>query len=168
MFNVFKANREISKPKTEFKDESTVNKTQSIFQRIEEYSKKIEQGASNPTVLPNNDPNLDQEKPKPNNKLGIIIGIISFIILMLASFIPEIMENEQNLLVCESLEGDITIYYDEETLIRYTANGIIYNLEDQRIIAEDIGVENYIYAFIEWFNENTSGNCIIIERVIDE
>ena len=59
-------------------------------------------------------------------------------------------------LVCKSKEGNITIMYNDNTITGYTAVGITYDLDGQKEIAKQIGVEEYIKA---WFSENMTGTC---------
>ncbi len=46
--------------------------------------------------------------------------------------------------------------YNDNTITGYTAVGITYDLDGQKEIAKQIGVEEYIKA---WFSENMTGTC---------
>ena len=115
----------------------------------------------NQNPMPNNN-QLTQTKNNSNKLILIIVGIIAvcFIgIIGLLVFIAVNTFSSSDKLVCKSTEGSITISYDENTIIGYTASGISYDLEGQKKIAEQIGVSEYIEEFDKWFQKNTSGSC---------
>ena len=87
--------------------------------------------------------------------LGAIVLII--IIAVVVAFVFVWTTSEK--LVCKSKEGDITILYNDKTITGYRAYNITYDFEEQRKIAEDIGIEEYIEEFKGWFETNTSGTC---------
>ena len=78
-----------------------------------------------------------------------VIGIIVFVVVSLTS----------KKMKCTSPEGSITIMYNDKTVTGYTAKGLTYDLDEQRKIAEQIGVEAYLDAFDTWFRTNTTGTC---------
>lgn len=103
------------------------------------------------------------QKPK-NNKLIKILAIIGgvvvgFIILFVVIFSITSASSEK--LVCKSEEGNITIMYNEKGIIGYTATGMSYDLDDQKEVAKEIGMDSYITEFDDWFKSNTSGYCTI-------
>lgn len=105
------------------------------------------------------------EKPKKKfPKIGLIIlGIIvAFIILIVVIF--SIVSSNSNKLICKSNEGNITIMYNDTTITGYTAVGISYDMEQQKTIANQIGINSYIQQFNSWFETNTSGTCTIQEK----
>ena len=86
-------------------------------------------------------------------------------------FIPYIMLNKKvsgnkssmatSKLVCKSTEGNITISYNETEIVGYVASGgLSYDLEQQKAIARQIGVNSYISQFKTWFSTNTTGYCV--------
>ena len=62
-------------------------------------------------------------------------------------------------LVCKSPEGSITITYNDDTLIGYTASGITFDLDGQREVSDILGTDGYADSFTDWFTSNTSGDC---------
>ena len=62
-------------------------------------------------------------------------------------------------LVCKAPEGSITISYNDDTLIGYTANGITFDLDGQKDVAAVLGTDGYADSFTEWFTTNTTGSC---------
>lgn len=66
-------------------------------------------------------------------------------------------------LVCDADEGNITLYYDEDSVNGYSANGFNYDMEEQNEYVTNIGMESYILEFTAWFEENTTGTCIVEE-----
>lgn len=85
---------------------------------------------------------------------GIVVGLV---VLGVAIF--AITSATSSKLVCESAEGKITIMYNEKTLTGYKASKMTYDLDAQKALAEQIGVEAYLTEFSEWFSENTTGTC---------
>ena len=85
---------------------------------------------------------------------GIVVGVIVLVALLLL-----FVFNTSEKLVCESPEGDITIYYTEKELTGYKTNGMSYDLDGQKKYADEIGVENYLEEFKVWFSTNTTGSC---------
>ena len=108
--------------------------------------------------------------PKKTNKtkkvLSIIGGIVAALITaFIVIFIVASINSEK--LVCKSNEGNITIMYNKNGLIGYTAKGIIYDYDTQKQIAKQIGVKEYITEFNEWFVSNTTGSCTINGKKVE-
>jgi len=92
-------------------------------------------------------------------KILMIVGGITLGIIALVVVIFMVMSINSKKLVCKSNKGNITLMYNDKTIKGYVANGITYNLDEQKLIAEQIGVENYIEEFSSWFSNNTDGTC---------
>lgn len=90
--------------------------------------------------------------------LTIIGGIVLFIIIFCV-IIFEIISMTSEKLVCKSNEGNITIMYNSDTITGYKSVNITYDLDGQKEIAKQIGIEEYIKEFKEWFSSNTTGSC---------
>ena len=111
--------------------------------------------------------NYNQTVKKSRNpivKILAIIGgiVVGFILLVVVMFLW--VSSDSNKLVCKSSEGNITILYDDTTISGYTALGVSYDMNQQRAIANQIGIEKYISEFITWFETNTTGSCSIEEK----
>lgn len=85
---------------------------------------------------------------------GIFLGIIALVIIIFS-----IISATSSKLICKSDEGNITIMYNDKTITGYKANGISYNLDEQKGVAEQIGVDSYLDEFSTWFQNNTTGTC---------
>ena len=85
---------------------------------------------------------------------GIALGVI---VLIVAIFL--LVSATSDKLICKSEEGNITIMYNDTTITGYTANGITYDFEGQKALAEDMGTETYMEEFMVWFSSNTTGSC---------
>jgi len=92
-------------------------------------------------------------------KVLMIIGgiVLGFAVLFIVIF--AITSATSNKLVCKSDEGNITIMYNDKTITGYTANGISYDMDGQKKVAEQIGIDSYITQFKQWFSTNTTGSC---------
>lgn len=104
--------------------------------------------------------------PKKKSVLPIILIILGVFLLfiigivVLSIFVFKGITSTSNRLVCESNEGNITIYYTEKTITGYTANGgITYDFDTQKKLADQRGGEAYADEFTKWFENNTSGTC---------
>ena len=107
---------------------------------------------------------LKQPAKRKRNYLIIILAtiggiILSFIILFIAIF--SITSANSNKLICNSSNGKITIMYNTKTITGYTASGMSFNLDSEKEHAKEIGIDNYIQEFSNWFKNNTGGNCTI-------
>ena len=87
--------------------------------------------------------------------VGILVGIFVLFIVVFS-----ITSATSKKLVCKSDKGNITIMYDDKKIKGYSANGMSYDLDEQKKVAEKIGIDAYIEEFKTWFNNNTSGNCV--------
>lgn len=92
-------------------------------------------------------------------KVLIIIGSIVLGFIVLGVVIFSVISSTSNKLICKSNEGNITIMYTDKTLTGYKAVGISYNLDEQKKLAEQIGVDSYLDEFSTWFQNNTTGTC---------
>ena len=112
--------------------------------------------------IQNND--IPKKKKKIPVKLLAIIGMIIIGIIILIVILVSKMSPNSNKLICEAKEGNITIMYDENGIIGYKSRGILYNLEAQQKYAKEIGIDSYLKVFSKWYEEHTSGECIIFNK----
>ena len=100
---------------------------------------------------------------KTNNnvlKIVLIIGAIFGGLIILAVSLILFTSMSSKKLVCTSNVGDITLMYNDKVINGYTASGISYDLDGQKIIAKEIGIDEYLNQFTYWFRTNTNGTCI--------
>ena len=123
------------------------------------------ESAQFPSQQNNSTTNLNHQKKKTNiiKILAIIGGIILGIIIIIAIFITIVFTNH-NKFVCESSIGDITLTYNNKEITGYIGNGISYDLDEQQQISKQIGVQNYLDKFNEWFKANTGGSCSVKKK----
>ncbi len=93
------------------------------------------------------------------NILMVIGGIVLFLIVLVVIIILVVSLTSKKM-VCKSSEGNITLNYNNKTIVGYVATGSIsYNLSGQKAYAEKVGIDTYLDEFAAWFKENTSGTC---------
>lgn len=92
-------------------------------------------------------------------KVLMIIGGIVVAIVVLFVVIFAVTSATSKKLKCKSNEGNITLMYNDKTITGYTASNISYDLDGQKKLANEIGIDSYIEQFITWFETNTSGTC---------
>ncbi len=137
------------------------NNENNINQQPEQIEKTVENPTSEPVAQPQ-----PVQQPKSNKTLKIVLIVIGalfggLILFIVAIFlIITLFVNSSSKLVCTSKEGNITISYNDKTITGYTANGITYDFDGQKLIADRIGSEEYIKQFDVWFRTHTSGTCI--------
>lgn len=85
---------------------------------------------------------------------GIFVGIIVLVVVIFG-----ITSATSKKLVCKSAEGNITIMYNNKNITGYTAVGMSYDMDGQKKVAKEIGIDAYIEEFKNWFSNNTSGSC---------
>lgn len=85
---------------------------------------------------------------------GIVVGI-----LVLAGAIIGVVSLTSEKMQCKSSVGNITIMYNDDEITGYAASGMTYDLDQQKSVAERIGVKAYLDEFEEWFEENAGGTC---------
>lgn len=117
------------------------------------------------------DPNTSQPIPNNYNQpvkkskktiVKVLAIIVGFIVLFLVIF--SVVSLNSNKLICKSSEGNITIMYNDSTITGYTANGISYDMDQQKKVANQVGINSYISQFTTWFETNTTGSCSIKEK----
>lgn len=113
------------------------------------------------------------KKGTENIVFVLIISAMLFLLLIYAivSIIVYFVNNikTENILSCESPEGNITLYYDDDNNINgYYQINIDYDLDEQKKVAKQIGMDQYIEDFSLWFSSNTSGTCQKEDRDLDE
>ena len=96
---------------------------------------------------------------KSSKKPWIIIGVVLGGLILLIILLVTIFSSTSEKLVCTSPEGNITIMYNDRTLIGYTTRGIEFDLDEQQGVAARIGISQYLSDFSAWFRDNTSGSC---------
>lgn len=111
-----------------------------------------------------NDNSSSQKKKNPIVKILAIIGGVVIGIIVLAFLIISIVSANSNKLICKSNEGNITIMYNDNEIVGYTASGMSYDLDQQKAYAKQIGVKAYLNEFSTWFSTNTTGTCETKEK----
>lgn len=92
-------------------------------------------------------------------KVLMVIGgiVVGFIVLGIVVFSCVSLTSKK--MKCKSNEGNITLMYNKKTITGYTSKKISYDLDGQKQLAEQMGVEAYLDEFAEWFKNNTTGTC---------
>ena len=115
-----------------------------------------------------------QQPVQPNktkkSKLGLILAIIGgFVVGIIVLFIVIFtgVSATSDKLICKSDQGNITIMYNKNGLTGYKTVGMTYEYEQQKELAKQIGVDEYISEFNEWFITNTTGSCTINGKKIE-
>ena len=111
-----------------------------------------------------NDNSSSQKKKNPIVKTLAIIGGVVIGIIVLTYLIISIVSANSNKLICKSNEGNITIMYNDNGVVGYTASGISYDLDQQKVYAKEIGVKAYLNEISTWFSTNTTGTCETKEK----
>ena len=109
--------------------------------------------------FPNNQNNQKPKKKKTGLIVLAIIGGIVFVAIAVLVLLLIIGSMNSNKLVCTSPEGSITIMYSKSGLTGYSADGIVYDINAQKELAKQLGVDEYIVEFNDWFTSNTTGTC---------
>ena len=115
-------------------------------------------------VVVKNADKLNINSVPQNRVLVILISIFAIIIsLFVASYliISSLGLNNYDKLICESDQGNITLMYGESGVIGYSSLGISYDFDEQKDLAEEIGINTYIEQFKLWFETETTGTCTI-------
>ena len=86
-------------------------------------------------------------------------GIVILAVILMNIFVFINRENSSNKLVCQSNNGNITIIYDEDTIIGYTAKEYTYDLLSEKNRAEQMGIDKYIKEFSNTYATSTLGTC---------
>lgn len=108
----------------------------------------------------NTNPKSSNKKMTPIIIILLIAGAVSIcLIIFLVMTVFRIISDSSNKLICTSPEGNITIMYNEDEIVGYTASKMTYDLDEQKEYAKQVGVEAYLDEFNEWFENNTSGIC---------
>ena len=118
----------------------------------------IYQEFGNPNQMPSNANYYQGEPKKPKKALKIVGSVFGgFILLGILIFIIVSLTSEK--LICKSSEGNITIMYNSKTITGYKASGITFDMDIANGQVSEIGINQYLEAFKEWFRTNTSGSC---------
>lgn len=110
---------------------------------------------------PNNTPAINNPK-KSNVKKIIIIAVIIILVLIIVGAVIIMMTSSQssssienrNKLVCNSEQGNLTIFYNNENLTKYEADNLTFDIDGQNKIVDEIGVRTWIEDFSLWFRMN--------------
>ena len=103
-----------------------------------------------------------KESFKEVNKLFLVgCGIVILAVIAMVVMVLVNDGNKGKQLVCQSNNGNITLYYSSETVHGYTSDGYAYDLLSEQSRAEQMGVDAYIKEYSGFFAANTMGTCTI-------
>lgn len=112
-----------------------------------------------------NEEHTQQTNDKPKKSKNVIVKVLAIIggivvaFILLIVIIISIVSINSNKLVCKSSQGNITIMYNDSTISGYVTTGMNYDMAQQKAIANQIGINEYISEFKTWFESNTNGTC---------
>ncbi len=153
------------------KKEIEINNKENVTLENQTQNKRV-QNTNNQNPINNNIQNTNNQisNNTSNNKLKeknivvvilIVLGVIIVGIVLISILLFSVVNKSSNKLECKSDKGDITIMYTENEIVGYTAFGITYDLDEQKKVAEQIGVKAYLEEFNTWFKMNTNGICTL-------
>ena len=149
-------------PATQQFQNNVNNQYNQNFQQPGNQYQQVNSNAYQQPVQPN--------KPK-KSKLGLILAIIGGIVVAVVILFIVIFTGvsaTSDKLICKSDQGNITIMYNKNGLTGYKTVGMTYEYEQQKELAKQIGVDEYISEFNEWFITNTTGSCTINGKKIEK
>ncbi len=111
----------------------------------------------NPGFVPNNVP---VKKKSPLKIVLIALGAFAAVGVLVVCLVLFGVIGGSKKLVCTSEQGNITLMYNDNQILGYTSKGISYDLEGQKAIAKEKGIEEYLTEFETWFTTNTTGVCV--------
>lgn len=91
----------------------------------------------------------------------IVLFSISMLVIIIGGIIYLLYTSFTNSskLVCKSETASITLLYDENNLNGFFTNGVEFDLDLQQELAEDLGIDEYLIQYKEWFESNQNGTC---------
>ena len=93
-------------------------------------------------------------------KKYIKIAMFSFFsLLIVGALLFLFVFNRSKKLVCKAPEGSLTVYYNNDKLLRYEAVNLEFDLDAAKKDAEAKGVDEYIRELKNWFEANSTGKC---------
>lgn len=93
--------------------------------------------------------------------VGCGIVILSVVVMVVVISINGIGNSNAKQLVCKSNNSNITLTYDNNSIIGYTLNGYSFDLLLEQNRFTQLGMDKYIEDFANTFNANTFGTCTI-------
>jgi len=107
----------------------------------------------------------NKNKPKRDKSelaFGFIVAIvIAFVVIFKIGPSGLSGSSGPDKLVCQSDKGNLTIMYNENELVGCEADGIDYDLEENKLEASKLGTEKYIIAMYSWFVNSKQGVCAV-------
>ena len=119
----------------------------------------VNNAVPNYNQINNTKPTQEKKKVNPIIIIVIVIGVFIALAAFFVGSIFLVISDSSNKLECTSPEGNITIMYNEEEILGYTATKMTYDLDQQKEYAKQVGVEAYLEEFNDWFEKNTTGTC---------
>jgi len=92
--------------------------------------------------------------------IGCGIVMLSVVVMIVLIAVNGIGNNTKQL-VCKSNNGNITLTYDENSIIGYTSSGYSFDLLLEQGRFSQLGMDRYIEEYSNTFNTNTFGTCTI-------
>ena len=100
-------------------------------------------------------------QPSPKKKTNPLIFVLAGIglVVLLAIVMLIIVAKSSKDFVCTSDQGSITLYYNKNAVIGYSAQGFTYDLDGQQELSKQKGIDQYLDEFNQWFVSTTNGKC---------
>lgn len=97
---------------------------------------------------------------KAQKRKYIRMGLYAaFAIIIVVALLLLFVFNKSKKLVCKAPEGEITLKYNDDTILGYTSLNLSFDLDEAKKYVEEIGIDKYIEDFKVWFETNSTGKC---------
>ncbi len=108
----------------------------------------------------------NKENQKNHNiaKILAIIGGIFVVIVIMVIVALSIIKVSSNKILCKSDGKSLTVYYNNETIVGYSAKNINFNTNIAKNAINAVGIDNYISSLETWYELSASGKCKITKN----
>ena len=99
-------------------------------------------------------------KKGSGKKVAIIVGSIVGALIIGIVLLVVFVFNSSKKLECTSSIGSLTIMYNDNEIVGYTAKNYTYELDQQKAVAKEKGIEEYLVEFESWWKTSQAGTCV--------
>ncbi len=90
---------------------------------------------------------------------GVLVAIIAMIFIAFA-----IIRTSSNRIECKSEEKSLTVYFNNETIIGYSAKNVNFNIDTAKNTVNLSGIDDYVSTLQTWYETYVGGKCTITKK----
>ncbi|MFI3260530.1 MAG: hypothetical protein R3Y13_02325 [bacterium] len=88
----------------------------------------------------------------------VVIPVMTiFVVSNIFGYLNEVLVTSS--MNCVASDSNIKIYYEGNQIVDFLAEKVIFDIDDENELVDQIGIETYLNNYSAWYEKNFNGKC---------